>query len=160
MDQNLITPLLQFCLTDLQKPEFALSIVEGDRRGLMQLHRKVEDSHPRIAKQAQAKTLGILKRRAQQPDVSPNELALLGRIYAERGKYDEAAAEYRRALTHRYEHAHWRIRLARALAATGKREAAIHEARVCLRFRPEFGPAKRLIEKLSAQTEPVEAKAQ
>ncbi|KKL21893.1 hypothetical protein LCGC14_2440870, partial [marine sediment metagenome] len=43
----------------------------------------------------------------------------------------------------------WRIRLARLLAAAGQIEDAIHEARICLRLRPQMAEARKLIEDLS-----------
>jgi hypothetical protein len=48
-----------------------------------------------------------------------------------------------------YGQVQWRLALARLLAETNRIPEAIHEARICLRLRPEFKAAKRLIEKLS-----------
>lgn len=45
----------------------------------------------------------------------------------------------------------WRLSLAGALAKVDKNEDAIHEAKICLRLRPQMTAAKKLIEDLSVK---------
>ena len=63
--------------------------------------------------------------------------------------YASAIEYYRRALAHDYGQVYWRLALARTLAETGRVPEAMHEARVCLRLRPQLGSAKKLIAELS-----------
>ena len=88
-------------------------------------------------------------------DASASAFASLANIYRKQKEYEKAIEYYRRALTLDYGQVNWRYTLARLLADTGKIPEAIHEARICLRFRPQFEAAKRLIEKLSILSESV-----
>ncbi len=65
-------------------------------------------------------------------------------------KDNEAAIEhYRRALALDYGQVGWRFALARLLAEVDKIPEAIHEARICLRLRPQFKAAEKYIAELS-----------
>lgn len=71
-------------------------------------------------------------------------------ISTEKEKNNEAAIKhYRRALALDYGQVQWRFALARLLAETDRIPEAIHEARICLRLRPQFTAAERLIAELS-----------
>ncbi|MCJ7674310.1 MAG: hypothetical protein MUO33_04050, partial [Sedimentisphaerales bacterium] len=58
---------------------------------------------------------------------------------------------YRRALALDYGQVYWRFSLARLLAEANRIDEAIREARICLRLRPEFEAAKKLIADLSVR---------
>ncbi|GAH82433.1 unnamed protein product, partial [marine sediment metagenome] len=91
----------------------------------------------------------LLKLKSQQPDAPAWVFASLANMYR-REKDNEAAIEhYRRALALDYGQVNWRLTLARLLANTGSVPEAIHEARICLRLRPQFKAAENLIADLS-----------
>ena len=70
--------------------------------------------------------------------------------------YDKAIEHYRRALTLDYGNISWRLALAKLLAQEGSVANAIHEAKICLRLKPQYQPAITLIEKLSILPETAE----
>ena len=73
----------------------------------------------------------------------------------------EAAIEhYRLALALDYGQVNWRFSLARLLADSGSITEAIHQARICLRLRPGFRAAERLIEDLSVHPKALGQKTQ
>ena len=65
--------------------------------------------------------------------------------------YESAIEYYRRALALEYGRVSWRLQLARLLAETGQVPEAVHEARICLRLRPQMRAARKLIEDLSVR---------
>jgi len=75
-------------------------------------------------------------------------LAAVADICRQRGQAAAAAQLYRRALEQDYGQVHWRLTLAEALADSGQIDLAIHEARICLRLRPQMEAAKALIAEL------------
>ncbi|HMO85010.1 MAG TPA: tetratricopeptide repeat protein, partial [Lacipirellulaceae bacterium] len=91
-----------------------------------------------------------LRRRAELDEASPAELARLAAEDAGLGEFDAAAELYRRALQLSYGRVEWRLERARALAAAGRTDEALDEARRCLRLRPEFAAAEQLAAELSA----------
>jgi tetratricopeptide (TPR) repeat protein len=79
----------------------------------------------------------------------------LANVYRKQKDVESAIEYYNRALALDYGQVQWRLTLARLLADTGKIAEAIHEARICLRLRPQLEAAKRLIEQLSVLPESV-----
>jgi len=52
----------------------------------------------------------------------------------------------------------WRLKLAELLAETKNFTEAIHQARICLRLRPQLNAARQLIATLSVMPEAIEQK--
>ncbi len=66
-------------------------------------------------------------------------------------KDNEKAVEYyRRALELDYAQVWWRFALAVLLTEMDRVPEALHEARICVRLRPQFNRAKALVVELSA----------
>jgi tetratricopeptide (TPR) repeat protein len=105
--------------------------------------------HKDIVQKAQARVVELLKERCSRPDAPASALASLASLYAKENDPAAAIALYRRALVLDYSQVQWRLASARLLAETNQVSEAIHEARICLRLRPQFKAAESLIEKLS-----------
>ena len=104
----------------------------------------------RLAEQVEAKAFEELKQRCQQPDAPAYAHASLASLYRRSGDLEEAIRHYRRALVKKYEQVNWHYALAQLLAQVNHTEEAVHEAQICLRLQPDYVPAKKLIEGLSA----------
>jgi tetratricopeptide (TPR) repeat protein len=105
--------------------------------------------HQDIVEKARARVVELLKKRCSEPDAPASVLASLANI-CRRQKDNEAAIEhYRRALALDYGQVRWRFALAKLLAEVGRKPEAVHEARICLRLRPQFKEAEKLIADLS-----------
>jgi hypothetical protein len=104
------------------------------------------DAHSALAGEARAKVTELLELKALDPGASAGTLASLAAVYAKDGKTNEAVELYTRALALDYGNIGWRLNLARLLAATGKTEEAIREAKIVLRLKPGYAPAKKMIE--------------
>jgi tetratricopeptide (TPR) repeat protein len=79
----------------------------------------------------------------------------MAQISRERGDHLAAIEYYRRALAQDYGQVQTRLSYARTLAAAGEIDQAMHEARICLRLRPQMKSALKLIADLSVRSSDV-----
>jgi tetratricopeptide (TPR) repeat protein len=142
-------------LREAKRPDLARELAGDDHRRLEELARACaavpEFAH--LAETLRDAAITSLRRRASAPDVAPQELVSLARIEDARGNRDAAVELYRRAVAQDYAQIDWRLELARALAESNRLDDAIREVRVCLRLRPQYPPAVRLMEELIARNE-------
>lgn len=98
---------------------------------------------------ARAAAVQALKAQCDKPGVSASTLASVAAIWRQEKDTRAAIECYRRALALDYGQVGWRMELARLLAEAGRVSEARHEARVCLRLRPQLLSAQKLLESLS-----------
>ncbi|MBN1507145.1 MAG: O-antigen ligase family protein [Sedimentisphaerales bacterium] len=102
----------------------------------------------------------LLEQKCQDPAAPDWAFAWLASVCQKSGKVAEAIKHYREALAQNCGEVDWRFALAQLLADTGDVREAIQEAEMCLRFRPEHTPSKRLIERLSVDPRVVPKRSQ
>jgi hypothetical protein len=102
-----------------------------------------------LAERTRAAALAKLRERVARTDAPAAALAQMAGVCLKENDPAGAVDYYRRALAAQYGQIAWRLELARALAKTGDVQHAIEEAEVCLRLRPDWAPAKKLISDLS-----------
>lgn len=133
------------------RPDLAV-ILAGDNIGWLSYVANALSNmteHKDIVEKAQIQVVELLKQKCSGSDAPASSLASLANIYRKEGENEAAIEHYRRALALEYGQVRWRFALAKLLAEESKIPEAIHEARVCLRIRPQFRAAKILIEELS-----------
>lgn len=134
-----------------KRPDLAVSMAQDNIGWLSQVARILSESaeHHDLTTQARAEVVRLLKDKCQEPDVRAGALASLAGVYVREENYEAATDYYRQALVSDYSNTGWRLALARTLARMDKVPEAIHEARICLRLRPQMKAATKLIEHLS-----------
>ena len=151
LDGKLFAEVANLYVNHADRPDLAVRMA-GENMGRLSHVANLlaqSDEHQALAEEARSQVTRLLKARCQEPDVPAGVLASLANIYR-KAKDNEAAIKlYRRALVLEYGQVQWRFTLATLLAETGKIPEAIHEAKICLRLRPQFKAAERLIENLS-----------
>jgi tetratricopeptide (TPR) repeat protein len=137
-------------LFDLQRPDLARELAGDDYVRLSELAAACAASkeYAKLATGFETDSETSLRRRTEANDASAQELATLADIEFTRCKYEKSIALYRRALTKEYRQLDWRIRLARALAETGRFDDGINELRICLRLRQNHPDARKLLDEL------------
>jgi O-antigen ligase len=148
----------EICVASLNRPDLALKLADestGRLNALVQLLRDDEENHV-LVKEVRVRIRDALQERCKQSDVPASVYASLAYIYVREGRVEEAIEYYRRALALEYGSVHWHYHLARTLADMGAVPDAIHEAKICLRLRPNYALARQLIEDLSIRPEAVE----
>jgi len=135
----------------VNRPDLAVAI-SGDNTDRLSYVANVlvsMEEHTDIVENARARVVELLRETCSKPDAPASALASLAFIY-EKEENNEAAIEcYRQALALDYGQIRWRFALAELLREAGRIPEAIHEARICLRLRPQFKVAERLIAELS-----------
>jgi O-antigen ligase len=134
------------------KPDLAVSLAGRNIRYQLSLAKKLQSSSALASKgdQIVAQVVRTLELQASdsQKKLKPQSLALLAQFKAKGGHNKDAAAYYRLALQSDYTNVNWRLARARLLAKSGKVEEAQLELGICLRLKPRYAPAKRLMASL------------
>jgi O-antigen ligase/Flp pilus assembly protein TadD len=155
LSPDMFSDVIEIALEALKRPAFALELAGDDPARLAELANLAasREADAPLAEQARRATEEALRRRAARGAATPQDLAALAAIDAQRGDNDSAAALYFEALQAKYDQIDWRLARARALLAAGRPREALNEATRCLRLRPEHAAAKALAEELSVQVE-------
>ncbi len=158
LNGTLYDEIAQICVLSLGRPDMALKLTEESTGRLNTLvHLLMDDDENRgLVQQVRMRIRELLQDRCMQPDAPASAYASLAYIYVGEGLVEEAVEYYRRALALEYGSVRWHYHLARTLAQLGAVPDAIHEARICLRLRPNYAQAQQLIEDLSVRADAVE----
>jgi len=151
LDGRLFGEVANICVNDMNRPDLAVTLA-GENTGRLSRVANIlinTGEHEELAKQARIQVIKLLKAKCQQPDAPAWAFASVANIYRKEGDNEAAIEYYHRALALDYGQVDWRFVLARLLAETDRIPEAIHEARICLRLRPQMNAAEKLIEDLS-----------
>jgi O-antigen ligase/tetratricopeptide (TPR) repeat protein len=142
-------------LLEVKRLDLARKLAGDDYRRLEELARASAaiPEYADLSAELRDAATASLRRRAQTPDVTPQELVSLARVESAGGNRDAAIELYRRAVAQDYRQIDWRLELARVLAESNQLDQAIQEVQRCLRLRPHHAPAVKLMEQLVSQKE-------
>jgi O-antigen ligase len=151
LDGGLFEDIASIYIHQANRPDLALALAAGDTSRLLHVAGLLNGlaEHQELAARARAEAIALLKERCEKPDAPAGALASVASLYSQEKNYQASADYYRRALALDYGQVGWRFSLAQALARMGRAEEAMHEARICLRLRPQMGAAEKLIADLS-----------
>jgi O-antigen ligase/tetratricopeptide (TPR) repeat protein len=144
-----------FYIGELRRPALARELAGSDYRRLTELIRVLPNG-PDSATLSQDLTAAAetsLRSRVDGADAKPEEIATLAQIEMQRGDLASAIDLFDRALSREYTQIDWRVKMAHALAASGRVDDAIHQTRICLRLRPNHAEAIQLLSDLSGLAE-------
>jgi len=150
LDRSFIPDVNDVYIRQLNRPDLGVRAAEGNISWLLHVADRLESvgAHRDLSIKARDEALQLAEAKCRQPAAPPWAFACAGSLYVKKGEYDRAIASYRRALALDYARADWRMSLARALVKVGRVREALHEGRICLRFRPESSSARSLVSKL------------
>lgn len=139
--------LAQYYVDYFDRPDAAITLADSDPYSLLIVAGQLAKSPDRkpLADQTRAAAIATLRARAAAADATPVDLSTLGRILHQEREFTSAIDCFRRVLDTNYGDVGCRLAMAQCLAATGQRDAAIREARICLRLRPQLLGAVRVI---------------
>ena len=151
LDGRFFPDVVRTYINHAGRPDLAVAIAGDDSSRLSAVANAlaVMQEHKDIVEKAQVRVVELLKERCSRPDAPASALASLASLYAKENDPAAAISLYRRALVLDYGQVQWRLASARLLAETNQIREAIHEAKICLRLRPQYSAAERLIEQLS-----------
>ncbi len=150
IDGGLFEEIVTIYVNHLSRPQLAISAA-GDNIGrLKHVSRVLKDmNYNDLARQSLEKARSLLEIKCTQPDASAGNFAALADIYRSQLASEKAIVCYRRALELDYGQVYWRYAMAELLAETGSIQEALEEARICLRIRPQYKAAEKLVAELS-----------
>jgi O-antigen ligase len=105
------------------------------------------------AERAQSKLIGLIEQKALKNNADIEELILLGNYYRENNNSQKAAEYFSAAVTADYGNADLRLKFAKALAENGQANEAVRQLRICLKLRPKYRQAEKLLTELSVRPE-------
>jgi len=151
LDGRFYPDVARACVYDLRSAQAAMELAEGQTHRLTQLAGILAetDAGETSVRQVQERIVELLTSQCKDPQAPASSFAALGSIHEKQQNTESAILYFREALARDYGQVSSHLALARLLARTGEWDQAMHEARVCLRLRPQYGPAERLVEELS-----------
>ncbi len=154
LDERFFEEVCSGCVRLLDRADLAQALAEGRTNRLVCLERILESSgdHSELLAEVRRDLLKLLEQETREPGAPAWEFAWLGQRYRADGQVDRAIQMYQRALAADYSQVTWRFLLAELLAKEGQVPQAVAELRTCLRLRPRFEAARRLLERLTADS--------
>jgi tetratricopeptide (TPR) repeat protein len=151
LDGRFFSDVVDVYVNRVGRPDLAIAIAGDDAGRLSHVANALADieEHKDLVEETQTKVIELLKKRCSEPDPPAWALASLGNMCRSKEDHEAAIEYYRRALLLDYGQVQWRFELARLLADADRISEAIHEARICLRVRPQFKEAEKLIADIS-----------
>jgi tetratricopeptide (TPR) repeat protein len=138
-----------------KRADLAVEIAGDDTRRLKYVINKLSGSKDLTAEteRAQSKLIELAEQKASKGTADIWELTLLGDYYR-KNKDTKKAAEYlSAAVAADYGNADLRLKFARALAENGQATEAIKQLRICLKLKPKYQQAEKLLAELSVRPE-------
>jgi O-antigen ligase/tetratricopeptide (TPR) repeat protein len=150
LDGTLFKDVVYMYVHYLSRPHLAIMAAGDDISRLNYVANVLEDmQYQDLVAQLRQKVRRLLETRSAQPETPAWVFAALGNICKAEQENETAIEYYCRALTLDYGQVHWRLALAKLLVDEKKVPEAMHEARICLRIRPQFKEAEKLVRDMS-----------
>jgi tetratricopeptide (TPR) repeat protein len=152
LEPRLVGDIVRLYMGGAHRPDLAVATADSSPHALLAIAAALnrDAATQPLAAQARRRAVSLLKEQCSAPGVPASSLAFMAAVACEDGDWNAAAEYYRQALAIDYGQAPWHLSLAHALAMAGRAAEAAHEARVCLRLRPDMTDAERLIARLES----------
>ncbi|MBE0534676.1 MAG: O-antigen ligase family protein [Phycisphaerae bacterium] len=154
LDSRLFRDVVDVYVRQIGRPDLAIKLAAAEVWRLSYVANVLaeQDKESELAQNVRIQITTLLENICADPQtVSPSALASLAGIYTRQDRTPDAIEHYRKALVLDYGQVAWRMQLARLLASEKQYDQAIHEARICLRLKPGYAPATKLIQDLSVK---------
>ena len=152
LDAGFFSDAVHICIYKLREPQLALDLA-GDSVHRLSLVASVlseEDSENELVDAIGVMIKDQLTEIVRDEDNAPAyAFASLAALQSREGAFESAISNYEKALIRAYDQVLWRYRLAKLLQKMERYDEATHQARICLRIKPGFKQAKKLIGELN-----------
>ncbi len=155
IDGRLRDGAMRAMIADLGRPDLAMDMARGDRGLLLHLANMLEtvDGVEGLLDEARREARRLLEVSAGRENADAASLAALGIALAAEGQPGRAETMLRRAVALNYGQVHWRLELSHTLAELGKLDEAVREAQIAVRLKPDYKPARLLVDQLAKRIE-------
>ncbi len=150
LDESFFEQVATYLIDQCDRPDLALRIARDRIDRLVKVASILDTSSgPELADEIWNEVTKRLEEICRRPDAPATAFARLALLCRRDGRITDAIKYYRQAVAADYSQVDWRLNLAVLLAEIGDVRAALEQAESCLRFRPGYPPATRLIDRLS-----------
>lgn len=158
LDDKYFEDVVNVYVNSIERPDLAVAVAGNDTNKLRFISKLLADTeHKELQNELREKLIKLLEEQCTRSGAAASSFACLAEIYSqEENKKSIAAQYYSRALALNYGAVHWRLNLTKLLAEMGRINEAMHEARICLKIRPELKEVEKLIAELSVRQVPAE----
>ena len=111
------------------------------------------EEFPVEAEKAQLKLIELAEQKALKNNADIEELILLGNYYCKKDDTKKAAEYLGTAVAADYGDAGLRLKFAQALAESGRATEAVKQLRICLKLKPKYRQAEKLLAELAVRPE-------
>ncbi len=159
LDSKLWWDVTNIYVYQLSRPQKAIALAENNIDRLSRLVEILDNmQYTDLAEQTRLKIKKLLEKECTKPNPSAPALAYMAEINRKQKNNELAIQYYQRALDVSYSNIHWRLCMAKLLAEKGETSEAIYQAKICLRLRPHFKEAEKLIADLSVKSAAIKIK--
>ena len=147
--------IVEIYINQAKRPDLAIEIAADDTRRLRYVADVLAGDEQFSSKAGEVilKIVELAERKAWQNTADVWELSYAGDYYQKIGDNFKAAQYFTDAVAADYGNADLRLKLARALAANSQPVEAIKQLRICLKLKPAFRQAEKLLGELSLNPE-------
>jgi lysophospholipase L1-like esterase len=135
LDGTFLPHIMELYLHQVGRPDLAVAVVQDDPRRLFDVYYQLRDEVAARSDPAASRAMGSVRQTLQavadRPTAPGLVLVSLAGLLKEQKEYGQAD---------------WHLALAVALAQSGRKDEAVHEAEICLHLRPQYLAARQLIE--------------
>jgi tetratricopeptide (TPR) repeat protein len=158
LDSSYFPRAASLCIDVLKRPDLALVLAQDNVHQLAYVANLLvtSEQHSQLVEQIRNDIFTLLQHRSKQSDAPAGVFGSLASLYYQQGDIQTAIEHYRLAIKKDYDQVGWHYALARLLDEEGRVDEASHEAEICLRLRPDYRAAERLIEESSARSAAME----
>ncbi|MCK5000417.1 MAG: O-antigen ligase family protein, partial [Anaerohalosphaera sp.] len=154
LNPGLVHEVANELICDFSLPLLAVDSTDNDPKLLSVTIKKLKEmEYYDIADSARAKMQQLLEAKCSLSKVAPGMRIMLGDIYREKEMTSKAIECYELALDADFAQVQWRYTLAELLIEQGRYPEAMAKAKMCLKFQPQFQPARQLVMDLAMMKE-------
>lgn len=155
---NFFNEIVRIYIEQEKRPDLAIKIAADDTKKLKIIAEILADNgFAGDAEFAKSKLIEVAEQKALNKTADIEELNLLGEYFYK--KNNQKAAEYfAAAVAMDYGDAVLRLKYAEALAANGQTDEAVKQLKLCLRLRPKYRQAEKLLAELSLRLNEIKEK--
>ena len=138
-----------------ERPDLAIEIAADNTRRLRYVIEVLSRSEETaaLAETAKTKLIELAEQKAERHTADIGELIMLGDYYRKNKDSQKAIEYFNAAVAADYGNATLRLQLAQALADDNQANEAIKQLRICLKLRPKYRSAEKLLRELSVRPE-------
>ena len=155
LDGKLFQDVAEILIDKVNRPELVVTIAGEQAGRLSYVARKMEgvDGQQELVRDINTKVMVLYQEKCKRADASASDFVSLASLYRKQHENELAIECYKRALEINYGHLSLRLSMARLMVEEGEISEAMGQAKTCLRLKPDYAPAIKMVKDLAVHRE-------